>query len=266
MSLAKKIGNLIISKKFIINALAAIVVWVLILFGSSFYFDSYTHHGETFEVPNLLNNNADDIPVLLGDAPLNYEILDSIYNPDLVEGTVMYQRPKATDSTGVKVKRDRTIYVRVSKRTRLVKMPVVVSRSQRFAETVLKTSGLRTKVTYVPSIEDQGSVVKATYKGKEIKAGDRLPINALIELSVGKPSYGTMLAVPDLMGLTIKEAEARFDQGVMLELLSICSDCKDEKDSLEAKVIRQTPIATDSSMVPTGSTITIFLSPNAEEK
>ena len=53
-----------------------------------------------------------------------------------------------TDSSGLFVKSDRVIRVRVSKRSRLVLVPIVVSKSHRFAEAVLMTKGLRTRVNF----------------------------------------------------------------------------------------------------------------------
>lgn len=227
-------------------------------------FSSYTHHGETIDVPNLLKNNVADIPALIGDRKLEYEILDSVYNPDLLEGTVIYQNPMPTDSSGLEVKEGRTIKVRISKKSRLVNMPVVVSRSQRFAEAMLLTKGLRTKITFVPSIEDQGSVISAKYNGREIQAGEKLPINSIIELTIGQRVAESLVPVPNLLGLTIKEAEERLSGGMSLQLFSICNACASTEDSLRAKIFKQTPVAKDSSMIPQGSTLTVFLSPNEE--
>jgi|SRR5690554_847003 len=260
MGFFKKLGNFFISRKFILNLVLFGLVWVLIIWAGKSYFDSYTKYGKTIEVPNLLNNNVKDIPVLIGDKDIKYEILDSIYNPDLVEGTIVYQNPMPTDSSGMKVKSDRVIRVRVSKRSRLVQVPIVVSKSHRFAEAVLMTKGLRTKVEYEPSNEDQGSVMAQKYKGKDITSGQQVPINSVIELTVGKRTQGAMVGIPNLKGLTINEAKARFLGSSSLRLYPVYSGCETRKDSLNARVVRQTPVASDSSLIPEGSTITVFLS------
>src|SRR5690554_40672 len=262
MGFFKKLGNFIISKKFIINFVLFCITWVVVIWGSTTYFGSYTRHGESIEVPSLLNNNVKDIPILIGDRDIKYEILDSIYNPDLVEGTIIYQDPMPTDSSGLLVKSNRVIKVRVSKRSRLVFVPVVVSKSQRFAEAVLMSKGLRTRIKYVPSNEDQGSVIAQKFEGRNIVTGQQVPINSVIELTVGKRTLGELVSVPNLTGLTIKEAEERFGGGSSLRLFSVYSGCENKSDSLNARVIRQTPVASDSSRIPEGSTITIFVSPN----
>lgn len=262
MRFFKKLGNFIISRKFIFNFILFGLVWFLIIWGGTTYFGKYTRHGETIEVPSLLNNNVKDIPLLLGDRDIKYEILDSIYNPDLVEGTIIYQNPMPTDSSGLFVKSNRVIRVRVSKRSRLVLVPVVVSKSHRFAEAVLMTKGLRTRVKFVPSNEDQGSVIFQKFEGKNITSGQQVPINSIIELTVGKRTQGAMVGIPNLNGLTINEAQERFLGSSSLRLYPVYSGCETSKDSLNARVIRQTPVASDSSRIPEGSTITIFLSPN----
>lgn len=260
MGFFKKLGNFIISRRFIVNLCALILLWIFIIWGAKIYFRSFTHHHEVVDVPTLVGNNVKDIPTLIGDKDLKYEVIDSIYNPDLVEGTVIYQNPSATDSSGEGVKPGRSIQVRVSKRSRLVAVPFVVSRSQRFAEAMLTSKGLRTHIIFVPSSEDQGSVIAEEYRGKTVQKHTRLPINSIITLTVGKISLGDLIPVPNLIGLTINDVKDRFNDHTSLRLFSVCSDCKTKEDSLAAKVIRQTPIAGDSSRVPGGSTITVFFS------
>lgn len=261
MRFLKKIGNFLVSRKFIINVALIIVGWVAIIWGSLSYFDSYTRFGEAISVPNLLGNKVEDIPSLLQGKELEYEIIDSVYNPDIVEGTIIYQNPSPTDSSGLQVKSGRIIRVRVSKRSRLVKVPLVTSKSQRFAEALLLTQGLRTKINFVPSSEDQGSVMRQRYKGKPVIEGQRVPVNSVIELTVGEKTTGEMVLVPNLKGLTIKESEDRLIGLKGLRLFSVCNSCETKQDSLTARVERQTPVAGDSSLIPAGSTITVFVNP-----
>ncbi|MFA5574624.1 MAG: hypothetical protein WC994_06160 [Brumimicrobium sp.] len=263
MNFFKKLTNFLKSRQFIFNVLLIVVAWIALLFIAQKYFDSYSNYGENIEVPVLLNNNADDIPALIGDRQLLYEILDSVYHPNLVDGTVIYQNPMPTDSTGVGVKANRTIQIRVSKRSRLVKVPIVISKSERFAEVVIMTKGLRTKKTYVPSVEDQGVVIQQLHNGKEIKPNQQLPINSVIELVIGTGKRGEMVAVPNLVGLTINESKER-SLSSSLKLVPVCSDCITSSDSLTAKVISQTPIHGDSSFIPAGSVITVFASSKNE--
>jgi beta-lactam-binding protein with PASTA domain len=261
----KKLGNFLISKRFIVNFLLIVLAWVAIIWGSITYFDSYTRFGEAIAVPNFIGNKINDLPRLINEEELKYEIIDSVYNPDLVEGTIIYQNPAPTDSSGISVKSGRLIKLRISKRSRLVTIPFVLSKSQRFAEALLGTQGLRTKLKYVPSTEDLGSVIRQRYKGKPVIEGQRVPINSVIELTIGRQSSGKMLKVPNLYGLTIKESEERLNGIEGLRLFTVCNDCETQQDSLIAKVAKQTPVAGDSNQVSEGSTITIFASPGKLE-
>lgn len=261
MRFLKKLGNFLISRKFIINVVLIVVAWVAIIWGTLSYFDSYTRFGEAIDVPNFLGNKVSDVPSLIDGRDIKYEVIDSVYNPDIVEGTIVYQNPSPTDSSALRVKSGRVIKLRVSKRSRLVNVPIVVSKSQRFAEALLMTQGLRTKIKYIPSNEDQGSVLRQRYKGKPVSKNQRVPINSVIELTVGEKTTGKMVVVPNLYGLTIKESEERLKGMDGLRLFSVCNNCESKQDSLTAKVMKQTPVAADSSEIPAGSTITVFASP-----
>ncbi|MCC5923078.1 MAG: PASTA domain-containing protein [Crocinitomicaceae bacterium] len=259
----KKWINFFKSRTFLINVGAIILFWVVLIWGTLGYFKSFTSHSEEVEVPNLINNNIEDLPLLLKNKPLRYEILDSIYHPNLVEGTIIYQDPLPTDSSGLSVKPDRLIKLRVSKQTRLVEVPNVVSRSERFAVSSLNSRGLRVKVRYVPSIEEQGSVINQKYKGAPVQPKQKLPINSIIELEVGEKRGLDLVYVPNLIGFTIRDAQSRLESTGSLRLFATCSDCATQADSLNAIVISQSPVAGDSNKVSMGSTITVIAAMNA---
>jgi beta-lactam-binding protein with PASTA domain len=262
MSIFKQFGRFFISKKFILNFLGILLFWIVLIWGTMRYFDSFTNHGQEIAVPTLVNNNLSDAPQLLSGTLLRYEVIDSVYNPNLVEGTIIFQNPMPTDSTGMGVKEGRVIKLRVSKRTRLVEVPNMVSRSRRFAESVLLAKGFRTRTSFVPSNEDQGSVIAMKYKGKAIESLEKLPINSVIELVVGQKTGADLAIVPDLVGLTINEAQGRLSGVGGLRLFPVYQDCYSSQDSLTAIIINQTPVAADSSKIPEGSTITVFARPN----
>ncbi|SFT88250.1 PASTA domain, binds beta-lactams [Lishizhenia tianjinensis] len=267
MSLIKKTFNLLTSKAFWINILLIVLAWVAIIWGALSYFNSTTKHGEKIEVPTLVSDgkeyvvNIKDVETLLNGSGLEYEVLDSVYKPGLVDGTVIYQDPLPTVKSGQYVKSGRKIKLRVSKRTRNVKMPKLIDKSQRFAEALITTVGLRSKTTYVAS-ETPGSVLKVKYRGKEMKYGEQLPINSVVELVVGRNANGELLPVPNLYGLTINEAQTRLNASVGLNLYVSCPECVSAADSAKAIINAQTPVAGEGSMVPSGATITAFATLN----
>lgn len=265
MSFLKKIGSFFTSKQFWINLGLIILFWVVLIWALLYYLDSTTSHDTKIEVPTLISSNYKDIDVMLEGKDLKYVILDSVYKPDLVEGTIIYQDPRPTDSTGQYVKSDRQIKLRVSKQTRMVDVPRL-SGDLAFVEGILVSRGLRSKITFVPSAEDINAVITAKINGKEIpKGGMRVPIRSVVQLTVGKSTGGQLITVPNLSGLTIKEAEARLHNMTSLNLFITCSECITKADSLSARINSQTPIAEEGSQVPVGSTITAFATLNFTE-
>ena len=112
-------------KILVINGLLIGVVWLAVVFGTKAYLDSYTNHGEKFAVPNFIDQkvHVDDLDVFVEGKGITYEIVDSIYDESVLPGTVIYQTPLATDSTGMFVKEGRKVSLRISKRSHLVEVP-----------------------------------------------------------------------------------------------------------------------------------------------
>jgi len=149
MVLLKKIGNYIWSKQFAINLGVIILIYIIGFIVLNKCLDSQTKFGEKVAVPNLVGKNQNNLKKILGDS-LEFEILGSIYDPSKVEGTILSQDPEATAITEIFVKSGRKIKVRVSKRSQMIEMPKLVDKSQRFAETILKSKGFRYTLEYKP--------------------------------------------------------------------------------------------------------------------
>ena len=80
------------------------------------YLDIYSNHGEEIAVPNLLGKKSSEAKMKLEELGLSYEILDSIYDPDLPNGIVKQQMIEPTSFSKVKVKENRIIGLRLSDR------------------------------------------------------------------------------------------------------------------------------------------------------
>ena len=270
MTFLKKLGAFASSKAFLLSLALIVLFWIALIWGSVWSFSSFTKHGEKIEVPILASNdksqlvNVSQLEALLKDKELGFEVLDSIYNPDLVEGTIIYQDPLPTEKNGQFVKSGRVIKVRVSKRSRDVSVPKLIDKSQRYAEGILSIIGLRSRAKYVPS-DVNGSVLDVKYKGKKVQSGQKLPINSVLELTIGKKAGGTLINVPDLSGLTISEAKLRLQNNSALSLYISCAECITAQDSASALINAQTPVAAEGSMVPQGTTITAFASLGVQE-
>ena len=112
---AKNIGKelfLFLSSKIFLKNLAgmiAIIAGVLAL--SFFWMSSYTHHGESLQVPSYLNMNIEEAIQQANQQNLKVVVNDSIWSADKPAGTILEQSPKPLS----KVKEKRTIYLTITK-------------------------------------------------------------------------------------------------------------------------------------------------------
>ncbi len=261
----KKLVNFLTSKVFLFNLLAIVLVYVVGIWILKTYLNSKTHFAQKIEVPNLVGDNQNNVNERLKGTLLSFEILDSIYDPTKIEGTILEQDPLPTDSTGIYVKEGRVVRLRVSKRSQLVEMPDLVDKSQRFAESILINRNFRYSLEYKPSSEAHGAVIEQLYKGKPIAPKAKLPIGSRIVLVVGRNESGVTLAMPNLYGLTINEAKTRVKNMGSIEFLAVCPDCVTSADSSVARVTSQSPEYSEGGLISSGTTISVYATKNFSE-
>lgn len=255
----KKLGNFIWSKAFGINLVILVMVYLGVYFGLQMWLQSTTNHGQEVAVPNLVGKNANNAKALLNGTNLNYEVLDSIYKPEVVVGTILSQDPKPSAMTGVNVKEGRTIRLSVSKRSMLVEMPNLIDKSQRFAEGILRNRQFRYSLDYKPSKEAHGAVLEQLYKGKKVVPGQKIPVGSKIKLVIGRNEVGVLQDLPNLSGLTIVEAKRQVENMLNMEfLLGVCQGCETPADSASARVFTQTPEYAEGGTVQSGGSIVVM--------
>src|SRR5690606_24303521 len=241
MSIGTKIKNFVVSKKFLINLGLIILTYVVVVFGMNMYLNYTTDHGEKVTVPNLIGKNEKEIGSILSQKGLTYEISESVYDPTKPDGTILQQDPAPSDLSKVFVKAGRIIRVKLSKKSQLIEVPNCIDKSQRFAENILKSRGLKYKIEYKPSIESNGAVIQQLYNGKPTSEKQKIAIGSTITLIVGKSSEGETILVPNLMDLTICDVKARLSGVANINLVVICEGCVTSADSCSAKVYSQSP-------------------------
>ena len=262
MILLKKLGNFIWSKRFLINFASIIVVYIIGAYVLKCSLNYSTGNRVKIEVPNLVGKNQNNLENLMADSELKYEVLDSIYDPTKVAGTILEQDPLPTAKSNVYVKEGRTIKLRVSKRTLLVEMPDLVDKSQRFAEGILRNREFRYQLEYRPSKEAHGAVLEQRYKGKIVAPGKKLPIGSKIVLIIGRDEVGTVQPLPNLYGLTIPEARQRVANMLNMDFIVACPSCLNTADSTMARVTSQSPEYEEEGVVISGSSISVFADKN----
>ena len=215
------------SKVFFKNLVAYLAFVLLLFIGLSIFLGSYTRPGQTFDVPDFVGDkvNIQDIDLYLKDIPLQYEVVETVFRTDLPEGTVFFQQPGPTARTGMQVKKNRSIRLRVSTRSKMVEMPDLAGKaSLRFAEQKLVNRGLKVTIEYVYIAEGKNQVLEQKFNGKRIEPGTIVPFGAKIVLVVSKGKGDAEIELPNMIGLTICEARQRLES-VNVVASFVCIDC-----------------------------------------
>lgn len=235
----KSIIAFLTSKVFFKHVLAYILLVVLLFVGLSIFLGSYTRQGQTFDVPDFVGDkvNIQDIDLYMKEIPLAYEVVETVFRTDLPEGTVFFQQPGPTARTGMQVKKNRSIKLRVSTRSKMVEMPDLAGKASiRFAEQKLVNRGLKVSIEYVYSAEGKNQVLEQKYNGKRIEPGTIVPYGAKIVLVVSKGKGDAEIELPNMIGLTICEARQRLES-VNVVASFVCIDCDPGNADQECQAI-----------------------------
>ena len=180
--LFKKLIYILFTNVISCNIWLMAIVTAGLLFGSLFCIDSYTHHNQAIEVPDLRGLQPEEAKEILSRKDLRLQITDSVYSKTIAPGAVVEMIPPA----GSKVKQNRIIFLTINAKTsQTVEVPDMFEISQRQAEATLKSLGfVIDSIEYVP-YKYKGLVINILNKGRIIEAGTRLPIGAHLWLQVG---------------------------------------------------------------------------------
>ena len=219
------------------------LVLTLIVFGVMFWLDSYTCNGCSQEVPDFTDLNINQLDVAFDKFDLRYEVIDSTYLPNKDPNLVYDQDPLP----GTRVKENRKIYLSVTcNNIPMVFFPNIIYQkgvfeeeySVRQATTILNFSDLEVgEITTRPDIST--NVLEAHLDGQAIGNGDKVPRGSEIDLVVGVKSDSKVYDIPNLIGLTLEEAELALSEA-SLNTGSVEYD-GEISDSTKALIYKQDP-------------------------
>ncbi len=194
----------ITKRSFIVNLLAAIALILVIVFLFFLSLGSITRHNETIKVPSVTGQSLSDATSALKKQGFRVAVQDSVYIDTLAPLAVVKQSPESDET----VKINRTIYLTINRATPpLIDMPDLRGYSFRSAEMYLESLGLKLGDTsYTPDIA-RNAVKEQKYKGKAIEPGTKIPMASSIDFILGNGLGNTQLTVPDLVGLTVRQAK-----------------------------------------------------------
>ena len=183
------IRNYLTSRVFFLQIVAAIAIIAVLSYLFMHWLTFTTDHGHEIMVPNLAKLTEEQVEEKLDELDLDYVLLDSVdYNSDFPKYSVVEQDPLP----GAKVKEGRKIYIKINASGfSSVRIPDLIEKTYREAVPTLKALGLEEgTITYIPNL-GKDMVLEMRYKGRNIKAGDRVLKSSKIDLVLGdgKESY-----------------------------------------------------------------------------
>ncbi|PHX62375.1 MAG: PASTA domain-containing protein [Flavobacteriales bacterium] len=171
------------SSAFFKNLFLALVIVILFLVVFVKFLDFSTNHGEEITVPNLSKMKLEIAEEKLDEKGLEVFLLDTVeFKPEFPPYTIVEQDPIA----GSKVKDGRKIYVKLNAGGfAMVTFPDLKNKTFRQATNALRALGLvEGELKYVPDLA-KDIVLEVSYKGKQLKAGDKLMKNSKIDFVLG---------------------------------------------------------------------------------
>ena len=244
--------SLLTNKKLYLNIGVALALFFVIVLVVLLSLKSWTRHGESILLPDFRGLPIEDLEQFVKENHLQYMITDSVYNDSLAKGTIVLQDPYPNSG----VKRGRKIYITVvSSLPESVVMPDVVNLSVRQAVSLIYGNNLTiSKINFVSGF-DKNAVQKQLVDDEVVEPDTKLKKFTAVTLVASKGERSEPIKVPNLKGLTKKEAMQRLFQN-SFNVGNIVGD--DGKNS-KAVVVSQTPLS-DNSTYPLGYKVSFRLS------
>jgi beta-lactam-binding protein with PASTA domain len=172
----------IFSLKFIKQLGIAIVVSGLLIWAVLIWMSYYTGHDKYLVVPDLKGKLINPVKNSPAYADFRFVIIDSVYDPGCLPGTIMYQDPWQDSH----VKKNRQIYVTVSSSIpEMVPMPDLKYLTVRQAISMLESYGLKMGLLTSTPAFDKDAIQQQLYRSVPIEPGIKIYKGSVIDLVVG---------------------------------------------------------------------------------
>ena len=190
------------------NLLAIAVVCLALLIGLVYGLNTYTHHGQSVEVPDLYGTDYRKTQHTMDEHGLRIEVSDSAYNKDMPAGSILMQTPSA----GMQVKEGRIVYVTINALSipRIEIPDIIDNMGYRQAQAILQSLGFKLSEPKLNPSVDKDWVCGLENDGKRLWAGDKVSKGALLTLIIGSKTSDEddeLLLEPDSLGI-ISDTEA----------------------------------------------------------
>ena len=165
------------------NVVAAVVLFIALLFAAFFSMDVYTRHGQSVEVPDVGQLSRSQAERALQRAGLRMAVEDSLYEEQSLPDIVLSQRPAA----GQQVKPGRVIAVTINRGSApSVALPDLIRNTTlRIAQQQLRQLGFRLMEPEYVDNEPLDLVIGICQSGRQLQAGDLISPATPLTIQVG---------------------------------------------------------------------------------
>ena len=177
------LGKYLASRVFLGQLLVAFAIIGVLAYLFTHWLTYTTDHGHEIAVPNLARLTEEQVEDKLDDLDLDYVLLDSVdYRVDYPKFSVVEQDPLP----GTKVKVGRKVYIKINASGfSSIRVPNLIEKTYREAVPTLKALGLEAgTIIYIPNLA-KDMVLEMRFKGRNLKAGDRVLKASKIDLVLG---------------------------------------------------------------------------------
>jgi eukaryotic-like serine/threonine-protein kinase len=244
------------------NVLVGLLIAAGIVVGLFYFLGSYTSHGKTQKVPNVVGKSYQEAIAILEKENFNVSIQDSLYIDTIAPGSTIKQSPEADEI----VKSNRTIYLIVNNMVPpLIEIPNIYGYAKELAFESLTNRGFKIGDTIYRNDFTPNSILEVSYNKLKLEKGAKAPKGAKIDLVISSGPGTNKFDVPDIMGLTFTDAKSLLESLMLQPSAIMVMPGETVKDTLNAYVFKQSPSKYDpysrrNSKIVAGSGIDIWLS------
>ena len=182
-----------------------IIVFILIgaisiLFVDWVIMPSYIRKGKTVRLIDVKNKLLERAVLELKSEGFKSMVFDTLYTSKIDPQTVIDQYP----SSGAKIKKGRTVRLKISRPEKMIYVPSLVGQSRRSSEITLRQLGLEIDTIYN---EYNPDYPQGTVAWQFPKAGDYINKGLGIQITVSEGLPPDFLQVPQLFGLSLNKAK-----------------------------------------------------------
>ena len=177
---------------------------LIFLFFEKIAMPIYIRKGNSIRLINVRGKILDRGINELKISGFNGVVFDTVYTSNIEPQTIIDQYPPS----GQKVKKGRTIRLKIARPEKMIDVPSLVGQSKRSAEIKIQQLGLKIDTIYV---EYNPDYPKGTVAWQFPKSGDQIRKGFGLQITISEGLPPDFYQVPQLFGLSLNNAKKKLD-------------------------------------------------------